>query len=160
MKKILILILPILSVALFSCNKTETINCCGIGSAPYIQAVKNGSDWKAVSVTQKMASDSIAITGLSQSERLVMHIKFTGKGTYALAGDQAKYLTMAGSDVLTSQYNSDDAGVNTVEVTSYDAVKGLIGGTFSVALKKTMAKDESSPENIKFLKGGFSASIK
>lgn len=162
MKKLSYILIALLPVLLFSCTKYESVNCCGVGSAPHIQAVKNGEQWQALSVTQKIATDSIAISGLAQQDQLVMHIKFNGTGTYNLTGNQAKYLiTPASNNISTSRYCSDSAELSTIEITNYDAAKGAITGTFSVALKKMNTNgDNTSPETVKFLKGDFSANIK
>jgi len=158
MKNLSLTALVLLSVLTFSCTKQR--DCCVLPYQPYITAEKNNVKWEAQVGTTKIAPDSIAITGSQTEERLIMRIKFAGKGTYTLTGNQAQFFTTIGQDVLTSYYNVDNTAVSTIEITEYDNNQAIITGTYSVTLKKAADRYPSYPESVKFLKGKFSTYLK
>ena len=159
MKNLSLIALVLLSVLTFSC--TKKMDCCVLAYQPFITAEKNNVKWDAQVGTTKIAPDSIAITGTQTEERLIMRIKFAGKGTYTLTGNQAKFFTTVGQDVITSDYYVDNAAASTIQITEYDYNQAIITGTYSVALKKTSAdRYPSYPESVKFLSGKFSTYLK
>lgn len=158
MKKILPVFIIALSALSFSCKKDSPL-CCALPYQPYINAEKNGSQWSAAVSTAKIG-DSTAITGSQTDERLIMRIKFTGKGIYRLTGNQATFATTVGQDVVTSEYGVDNNSMSTLEITDYDNNKGIITGTYFIALKRAPNRYTSYPETVRFLKGSFSTYLK
>ncbi len=84
-----------------------------------------------------------------------MHIKYTGKGTYALTGNQAKYYQIVGNDTV-SRYNAGIAAGSTLEVTDVDSTVKAITGKFTLKFKRTFPATSSIyPDSVKFTKGNF-----
>ena len=156
MKKTLLFTVTACWLLLTSCEKRL---CCVLPQyEAYIKADKNNTNWAAKAAIEKAGTDSIAITGTGTEERLLMNIKFTGEGTYILTGNQAKYFTTIGRDVITSNYNADNITTSTVEVKFYDRTEKTITGTYTLALKKLYANPtDAYPATIKFTNGMFTA---
>ena len=147
-------------MVLASCTKEKRLCCVLPPSEPFIMADKGSDKWHAEPEILKIGNDSIAITGKESEARLSLHIKFTGKGTYALKDKQATYSLTVGQDVSVAEYALDNTAVNKVEVIDYDPKKGVIWGTFAVTLKKIYANPtEAYPDQIKFLNGQFSEAL-
>ncbi|MBD1392838.1 DUF6252 family protein [Mucilaginibacter glaciei] len=159
MKKLLIAAVIMFAAISFSCKKNDA-NCCIPPYQPFTTAEKNGAKWDAAVSASKFKGDSVAIVGAQTEERLIMQIKFNGKGLYNLTGNQALFFTTVGQDVITSFYNVDNSTVSTLEITDYNNAKGTITGTYYVALKKEPNRYVGAPETIRFLKGRFTTYLK
>jgi hypothetical protein len=84
-----------------------------------------------------------------------MHIKYTGKGVYALTGNQGKYYQKIGNDTV-SRYNIGLANGSSLEVTDVDSVNKAIAGKFTLKLKRTFPTSSSTyPDSAKYTKGQF-----
>ncbi|MBD1364838.1 hypothetical protein IDJ77_13535 [Mucilaginibacter sp. ZT4R22] len=154
MKKLTLPALIILCLFTAACSKR---NCCVPPViAPYIGADKNSVKWTAEATAEKQGTDTLLIVGSQTEERLIMRLKFTGKGTYTLQNTQAFYFTTIGGDVFTSRYNVDNTAASTLTVTNYDEATKLVSGTYSLTLKKEYPNPSSAyPETVKFANGMF-----
>ena len=104
---------------------------------------------------EKIGTDSISILGLSRDAGIKMHIKYTGKGTYTLTGNQAKYYQVIGSDTV-SRYTAGVTTGSTLEVTDLDSTQKVIAGKFTLKFKRTFPVTSSIyPDSVKFTKGNF-----
>jgi hypothetical protein len=156
MKKLTFTSLALLSLLFTACLKNDN-NCCKVPYQPYFVAEKDGLQVYAEPGSAKAGTDSLAITGKSQTAGIVMHIKFTGKGVYALTGNQGKYYTRVNSDT-TSRYNIKAlTSASSLEVTDYDSTARVIAGKFTLNFKKTFSlPSNTNPDSVKFTKGQFS----
>lgn len=157
MKKLLFILL-VSATALTSCKNEK---CCILPDAPFfISASKNTTDWSAAGTAEKLGTDSLLIVGSKTEERLLMHIKFTGKGVYTFHTTQVFYFTTVGQDVFTSEYYVDESAPNTLAVEDYNPDSKRISGSYSLTLKKTHGiTDPAYPESLKFVNGRFNIKL-
>ena len=154
MKKLTFTGLALLSLLFTACLKHE--DCCAIPYQPYFVAEKNGLDVYAAPGTARVGADSLSVIGKGQDAGIRMHIKFTGKGVYALTGNQAKYYQKINTDTV-SRYNIGVANGSSLEVTDYDSTNKVIAGKFTLKFKRTFPTTSSTyPDSVKFTKGQFS----
>jgi hypothetical protein len=155
MKKLTFISAAVLSLLLTACLKNND-NCCTAPYQPYFVAERAGQQVYAEPGSAKVGTDSIAITGKSQTAGISMRIKFTGKGVYLLTGNQGKYYTKINSDT-TSKYNIHTISASSLEVTDYDSTKHIIAGKFTLNFKKVFSlPSNSNPDSVKFTNGQFS----
>jgi hypothetical protein len=129
MKKLILICLSFVLI-LTACTK-ETKMCCVLPpSEPFIIADKGSDKWQAEPEILKIGADSIAITGKENEARLSLHIKFTGKGNYALKDKQPTYYLTVGQDVMVAEYVLDTNAANKLEVFNYDSNKALLTALF------------------------------
>jgi hypothetical protein len=154
MKKLTFTLLALSSLLFTACLKNND-NCCATGYQPYFVAEKNGLQVYAEPGSAKVGTDSISIIGKSQDAGIRMHIKYAGKGVYALTGNQAKYYQKVGTDTV-SRYNVGLANGSSIEVTDVDSVAKAIVGKFTLKLKRTFPTTSSTyPDSVKYTKGQF-----
>lgn len=155
--------LLLLSAVTFSCTKDkETPVCCVLPESPFITAKKNTIFWSAGPSAQKMqGTDSIAIFGAKGNDLLVIHVKSKQEGIYTLTSNEAKFYTLLGGDVITSEYNLDNSAQNTLTILKLKNGPDIINGTYSLTLKKLNSPSTAEfPATIKFTDGMFQATIK
>jgi len=154
MKKLTLLILIVLGLFTAGCSKR---NCCvSPAIALYIGADKNMVKWTGEATAEKQGTDTLLIIGSKTEERLIMRLKFTGKGTYTFQNTQAFYFTTVGGDVFTSEYELDKTAASTLTVTAYDETNRLISGSYSLTLKRDYPNPSTTyPETVKFANGMF-----
>ncbi|MES2265371.1 MAG: DUF6252 family protein [Bacteroidota bacterium] len=154
MKKLTFTSLALITLLFSACLKNDD-NCCSTGYQQYFVAERNGLSVYAEPFSKKVGTDSISILGLSRDAGIKMHIKYTGKGTYALTGNQAKYYQVIGKDTV-SRYNAGVAAGSTLEVTDIDSTAKVIAGKFTLKFKRTFPTTSSVyPDSVKFTKGNF-----
>ncbi|MBD1392837.1 DUF6252 family protein [Mucilaginibacter glaciei] len=154
MKKLTLLILAAAPLLLTACLK-ENNNCCDVYYDPYFVAERNGTNVIAAPGSAKVGTDTISIFGVSNQAGVRMRFKFNGKGIYQLSGNQSKYYQVIGSDTV-SRYNLGVAAGSSVEVTAYDSTNRIIGGKFTLNMKRTFPVTSSVyPDSVKFTKGQF-----
>ncbi|WP_454801678.1 DUF6252 family protein [Mucilaginibacter phyllosphaerae] len=154
MKKLTFTGLALLSLLFTACLKHN--DCCQIPYQPYFVAEKNGLQVQAYPGSAKVGTDSITIMGMSNEAGIRMNIKFAGKGTYALTGNQAKYYQNIAKDTV-SRYNIGVANGSMLEVTDYDSTAKVIAGKFTLRFKRTFPVTSSTyADSVKFTKGQFS----
>ncbi|RFZ92099.1 hypothetical protein D0C36_11680 [Mucilaginibacter conchicola] len=154
MKKITFTILALATVLFSSCFKDNNNNT-GFYYDPYFVAERNGLAVYAYPGSAKVGADSIQVSGRGNDAAVRMNFKYTGKGTYALVGNQAKYYQLVGNDTV-SRYNIGVANGSAVEVTAIDSINKVIGGKFTLKFKRTFPATSSTyPDSVKFLKGQF-----
>jgi hypothetical protein len=155
MKKLSLIILAALPLLLTACLKDNNNKCCNVYYDPYFIAQKNGVNVYAYPGSAKIGTDSISVFGVSNEAGLRMRFKFNGKGIYALSGNQSKYYQVIGSDTV-SRYNLGTAPGSSVEITAYDSINRIIGGKFTLNMKRTFPVTSSTyPDSVKFTKGQF-----
>jgi hypothetical protein len=154
MKKFTLLALVVFSLLTAACTKR---NCCVPPViAPYIGADKNLVKWTGEATAEKQGTDTLLIVGSKTEERLIMRLKFNGKGTYTLQNNQAFYFTTIGGDVFTSEYIVDNTAASTLTVTDYNETSRLVSGTYSLMLKRDYPNPSTAyPETVKFANGMF-----
>lgn len=154
MKKITFTLLALATVLFSSCLKNDSNNS-GFYYDPYFVAEKNGLAVYAYPGAAKIGTDSISLIGVSRDAGIRMHFKYTGKGTYVLSGNQAKYYQVIGTDTV-SRYNIGVANGSNVEVTALDSINKIIGGKFTLKFKRTFPVTSSTyPDSVTFSKGQF-----
>lgn len=154
MKKLTFTSLALLSLLLTACLKNND-NYNSAPYQPYFVAEKNGLQVYGEPGSFKVGTDSISIIGKSRDAGIKMHIKYTGKGVYALTGNQAKYYQIVGSDTV-SRYSVGIANGSVLEVTDIDTVNKAIAGKFTLKLKRTFPTTSSTyPDSVKYTKGQF-----
>jgi hypothetical protein len=154
MKKLTFTSLALLSLLLTACLKNND-NCCTAPYQPYFVAEKNGLQVYGEPGSAKVGTDSISVIGKSQDAGIRMHIKYTGKGVYALSGNQAKYYQKIGNDTV-SRYNIGIANGSSLEVTDIDTVNKAIAGKFTLKMKRTFPTTAGTyPDSVKYTKGQF-----
>jgi hypothetical protein len=154
MKKLTFTSLALLSLLFTACLKNND-NCCTTVYQPYFVAEKNGLQVYAEPGSIKVGTDSISIIGKTREAGIRMHIKYAGKGVYALTGNQAKYYQRVGNDTV-SRYNIGIANGSSVEVTDVDSVNHAIAGKFTLKFKRTFPTTSSVyPDSVKYTKGQF-----
>ena len=154
MKKLTFTSLALITLLFSACLKNDD-NCCRTGYQQYFVAERNGLSVYAEPFSKKVGNDSISILGLSRDAGIKMHIKYIGKGTYALTGNQAKYYQVIGNDTV-SRYNAGLAAGSTLEVTDIDSAAKAITGKFTLKFKRTFPTTSSIyPDSVKFTKGNF-----
>ncbi|MES2061355.1 MAG: DUF6252 family protein [Bacteroidota bacterium] len=154
MKKLTFTSLALLSLLFTACLKQKN-DCCTVPYQPYFVAERNGLQVYAEPGSAKVGTDSIAIIGKTQDAGIRMHIKYTGKGVYALTGNQAKYYQKIGTDTV-SRYSIGLANGSSVEVTDIDTVNKAIAGKFTLKLKRTFPASSSTyPDSVKYTRGQF-----
>jgi hypothetical protein len=154
MKKLTFTSLALLSLLFTACLKQKN-DCCTVPYQPYFVAERNGLQVYAEPGSAKVGTDSIAIIGKTQDAGIRMHIKYTGKGVYALTGNQAKYYQKIGTDTV-SRYSIGIANGSSVEVTDIDTVNKAIAGKFTLKLKRTFPVSSSTyPDSVKYTRGQF-----
>lgn len=154
MKKLTFTSLALLTLLFSACLKNDD-NCCKTGYQQYFVAERNGLAVYAEPFSKKIGTDSLSVLGLGRDAGIKMHIKYTGKGTYALAGNQAKYYQLIGNDTV-SRYNAGVAAGSTLEVTDLDSTAKVIAGKFTLKLKRTFPTTSTTyPDSVKFTKGNF-----
>nr|WP_294947306.1 DUF6252 family protein [uncultured Mucilaginibacter sp.] len=154
MKKITLPALFVLCLFTAACSKR---NCCVPPVVtPYIGADKNSVKWTGEATAEKQGADTLLIIGSKTEERLIMRLKFTGKGIYTFQNNQAFYFTTIGGDVFTSEYIVDNTAASTLTVTDYNETTRLVSGTYSLALKRDYPNPSVAyPESLKFTNGMF-----
>ncbi|RYU89302.1 hypothetical protein EWM62_13285 [Mucilaginibacter terrigena] len=154
MKKLTFTSIAALALLLTACIKNDD-NCCTAPYQPYFVAEKNGLQVYGEPGSAKVGADSISIMGRSQDAGIKMHIKYTGKGVYALTGNQAKYYQKINTDTV-SRYNIGVANGSSLEVTDVDSVNHAIAGKFTLKLKRTFPTSSSIyPDSVKYTNGKF-----
>ncbi|MEB0263935.1 MULTISPECIES: hypothetical protein [unclassified Mucilaginibacter] len=154
MKKLTFTYMALLTLLLSACLKKDD-NCCRTGYQQYFVTERNGLSVYAEPFSKKIGTDSISVLGLSRDAGIKMHIKYTGKGTYTLTGNQAKYYQIVGNDTV-SRYNAGIAAGSTLEVTDVDSTVKAITGKFTLKFKRTFPATSSIyPDSVKFTKGNF-----
>jgi len=154
MKKLTFTSLALLSLLLTACLKQKN-DCCVVPYQPYFVAERNGLQVYAEPGSAKVGTDSIAIIGKTQDAGIRMHIKYTGKGVYALTGNQAKYYQKIGADTV-SRYSIGLANGSSVEVTDIDTVNKAIAGKFTLKFKRSFPVSSSTyPDSVKYTRGQF-----
>ncbi|GGH23040.1 hypothetical protein [Mucilaginibacter phyllosphaerae] len=154
MKKLTFTGLALLSLLFSACLKND--NCCTAPYQPYFVAEKNGLAVYGAPGSIKVGTDSVSVIGKSQDAGIRMHIKFTGKGIYALSGNQAKYYQKIANDTV-SRYNIGIANGSQLEVTDYDSTAKVIAGKFTLKFKRTFPATSSIyPDSVKYTNGQFS----
>ncbi|MET3977530.1 hypothetical protein ABIB62_000096 [Mucilaginibacter sp. UYP25] len=154
MKKFTFIALGFFALLLSSCLKNDD-NCCRTSYQQYFVAEKNGLSVYAEPYSAKVGTDSISILGLGRDAGIKMHIKYTGKGTYALTGNQARYYQLIGKDTV-SRYNAGVAGGSSLIVTDVDSTQHVIAGTFTLKFKRKFPVTSSIyADSVKFTKGNF-----
>jgi hypothetical protein len=154
MKKLSLIILVALPLLLTACLKDNN-NCCAVYYDPYFVAERNGTGVIAQPGSAKVGADSISVFGVSNQAGVRMRFKFNGKGIYALTGNQSKYYQVIGNDTV-SRYNLGTAPGSSVEITAYDSINRIIGGKFTLNMKKTFPITSSIyPDSVKFTNGQF-----
>jgi hypothetical protein len=154
MKKLSLIILAALPLLLTACLKDNN-NCCAVYYDPYFVAERNGTGVVAQPGSAKVGTDSISVFGVSNQAGVRMRFKFNGKGIYALSGNQSKYYQVIGSDTV-SRYNLGTAPGSSVEIVDYDSINRIIGGKFTLNMKRTFPVTSSTyPDSVKFTKGKF-----
>jgi hypothetical protein len=155
MKKLIFTSIALLSLLLTACLKNEK-DCCAPPYQPYFVAEKNGLQVYAEPGSAKIGTDSLSVTGKGMDAGIRMHIKFHGKGIYALTGNQAKYYQKINTDTV-SRYNMGIANGSSLEVTDYDSTAKIIAGKFTLKFKRTFpAASSIYPDSVKFTNGQFS----
>ncbi|QXV65837.1 hypothetical protein INP83_01700 [Mucilaginibacter sp. 21P] len=155
MKKYTFTLLALATVLFSSCFKNDNNNNTGFYYDPYFVAEKNGLAVYAVPFSAKVGTDSIQVSGRSNDAGLRMNFKYAGKGTYALTGNQAKYYQLLGKDTV-SRYNVGLDTGSKVQIVALDSINKVIGGTFTIKLKRTFPATSSIyPDSVKFTKGQF-----
>jgi hypothetical protein len=154
MKKLIFTSMALVSLLFTACLKNDK-NCCATSYQPYFVAEKNGLQVYGEPGTIKIGADSISIIGKSQDAGISMHIKYNGKGVYALTGNQAKYYQRIGTDTV-SRYSIGVANGSSLEVTAVDSVKGAIAGKFTLKFKRKFPVTSSIyPDSVKYTNGQF-----
>ena len=154
MKKITFTILALGTVLFSSCFKNND-NHTGFYYDPYFIAERNGLAVYAYPGSAKVGADSIQVSGKSNDAGIRMNFKYTGKGTYVLSGNQAKYYQLLGKDTV-SRYNIGVANGSTIEVAALDSINKIIGGKFTLKFKRTFPVTSSVyPDSVKFVNGQF-----
>lgn len=154
MKKLLFPILAAFPLLLASCIKDRN-DCCRVYYDPYFTALRNGTQVIAQPGSAKIGTDSISVFGVSNQAGVRMRFKFNGKGVYALSGNQSKYYQVIGNDTV-SRYNLGTAAGSSVEVTAYDSINRIIGGKFTLNMKRSFPATSSTyADSVKFTKGQF-----
>lgn len=137
-----------------SCIKDRN-DCCQVYYNPYFTAVRNGALVYAAPGSAKVGTDSVSVFGVSNQAGVRFRFKFNGKGIYQLNGNQSKYYQVIGSDTV-SRYNLGLATGSSVEVTAYDSINKIIGGKFTLNMKRSFPVISSTyPDSVKFTNGQF-----
>jgi len=154
MKKLTLISFAFLLLFCFSsCLKTDD-NCCTAPFQPFLGYNVGGLRLYNDVTTAKVGTDSISIIGTRSDSKLIVHIKYSGKGTYTLAGNQAMFFPKTGA--VTGTYNVSTHSVSKLEVTEVDSVKKLAAGKFSLTLKKVAASSPGAqPDSIVLTNGEF-----
>ncbi|TWR24018.1 hypothetical protein FPZ43_18595 [Mucilaginibacter pallidiroseus] len=162
MKNLLRMFVALIVLFAVACKKdnAEKPVCCVIPDLAYIKAQKSGVAWQARPEYFKTQTDSVTIIGRQENELVLIRIKFTGKGSYAITPAQASLTYLIGGDGIVAEYYADDAATNTLEVTDYNAEKNNIKGNFNVTFKKSARyTDATFAQTVKFSQGSFSVFI-
>jgi hypothetical protein len=156
MKKLTLISFASLSLLCFSsCLKTDD-NCCTVPFQPFLGYSIGDLRLYNDVTTAKVGTDSISIIGIRPDSKLTIHIKYSGKGTYILTGNQALFSPKTGSGSTTGTYNVSTSGINKVEITAVDSVNRLANGKFSFTLKKVTASSPGAqPDSVVFTNGEF-----
>lgn len=159
MKKLFFITIASIAVLLSACTREKS--CCVLVPAPpFVAGSKNSTDWTSKGTAETFKTDSLMIIGSKTDERLIMKLKFSGKGVYTFQNTQAIYFTTVGQDVSTSEYQVDESGTSTLEVLDYNVSAKIISGTYSLKLKKVYGNPDSAyPPIITFAKGQFSVKL-
>ena len=152
--------IAIASAALLLSACTREKNCCLLPPSYFVNASKNSVNWLSQGTAETLGTDSLMIVGSQTDERLLLRLKFTGKGVYTFHNTQAFYFTTVGQDVATSDYQVDESAVSTLEVLDYNVSAKTISGTYSLRLKKVYGNPDSDfPATAIFANGQFSVKL-
>lgn len=153
MKKLTFTSLALLTLLFSACLKND--DKYHTGYQQYFVAEKNGLSVYGEPFSKKVGADSISILGLSRDAGIKMHIKYNGKGTYALTGNQARYFQVVNGDTV-SRYNAGVGTGSSLMVTEVDSIEHAIAGTFTLKFKRVSPATSSIyPDSVKFTKGNF-----
>lgn len=157
-------ILSFFVFALFlACNNDDD------GTKPVMEntftSLKNDQTWSGITEIGITADDTLVFLGVADggadNGAVVAKVKFKGKGSYMLKGNQGIYYETVGQDAMISQYAIEPAKTGSFDITSYDEVNGRVEGNFELPLKATYLNKTNTTDSIlKIVNGIFSGTIR
>lgn len=128
-------------------------------------SLKNDQTWSGITEIGITADDTLVFLGVADGGAdygvVVAKVKFKGKGSYMLQGDQGSYYETIGADALITEYVIEPEKTGSFDITSYDESSRLVEGSFELPLKATYLNVANTKDSILTIVNGlFSGTIR